>query len=61
MRIIKNTCIEEIIVKCPNCSSIFAYEYKDIECSWSIKSIVCPCCHSKDAIWNYNKLNEGEI
>lgn len=59
MRVIKNTLINEYIVKCPECGSIFAYERRDLdEGICGISKLRCPCCFEEDAVFNYIDVEE---
>ena len=58
MRVIKNTLINEYIVKCPNCGSIFSYEQSDLAEFYGISKLVCPCCNKEDAVFNYIDVEE---
>ena len=61
MRIIRNNCINENIVKCRKCDSIFAYSEDDIINNWVGCEIISPCCHTKGALWEYDDIDEEEL
>lgn len=61
MRIIRNNCINENIVKCKKCNSIFTYNEDDIINNWVTCEIICPCCHTKGALWEFDDIDKEEL
>ena len=58
MRIIKDNTIDESVVKCHNCGSVFAFTDHDLTYGWGIYNLKCPCCHTEDYVFNYEEYAE---
>ena len=55
MKVIKDKTSEEQIAVCPDCGSIFYYNFKEVEWYCLVPTLRCPCCKFLNHLDMYKK------